>query len=164
MLEIESYRQIGVNVEIASDDYVPLIVTTSPGPLGVCYHTVGDRVTSLVEVKIEQVSRLIREFVLVSFQDLIAFSEPRDVPVGEGLPIVALSSVPEFREHVDAAVKVGLSADAVRVDWSGGAEIDKVIRQGRVEFLVGRSQLLGVIVKQLSSRDVDCVRQHARHS
>jgi hypothetical protein len=164
MLEIESYRQIGVNVDIASDEYVPLIVTTSPGPLAVCYHTVGDRVTSLVEVKIEQVSRLIRELVLVSFQDLIAFSEPRDVSVSEGLPIVAVSSIPEFREHVDAAVKVGLGADAVRVDWGGGTEIDQVIRQDRIEFLVGRSQLLGVVVKQLSSRDVECLRRHASRS
>lgn len=164
MLEIETYRQIGANVEIAIDEYVPLIVTTSPGPLAVCYHTVGDRVTSLFEIKIEQVSRLIRELVLVSFQDLVAFSEPTDVPVGEGLPIIAASSVPEFREHVDAAVKVGLSGDAVRVDWSGGVLIDKVIRQDRVEFLVGRSQLLAVIVRQLSPRDVDRLRQHARRS
>jgi hypothetical protein len=117
-----------------------------------------------VEVKIEQVSRLIRELALVSFQDLVAYSEPRDVVVGEGLPLVALSSVPGFRAHVDSAVKVGLSADAVRVDWSGGTEIDTVIRQDRLVFLVGRGQLLGVIVTRLSSRDLDCVRQHARHS
>jgi hypothetical protein len=41
MLEIEGCREIGVNVEVASDEYVPLIVTTSPGPLGVSYFTVG---------------------------------------------------------------------------------------------------------------------------
>lgn len=164
MLVIESYRQVEASVETVIDEYVPLTIRTSPGPLAVCYYTVGDRVTSLVEVKIEQVSRMVRGIALVSFHDAVTFHEPTDARVVEGLPIIAARSVPQFREHAEAPVTVGLSANAVCVDWSGGTSIDTMIRQDRVDFLVGQNELLGVLVRQLPSRDVAQLHQHAHRS
>lgn len=164
MLVIEGYRQLEASVETAIDEYVPLSIRTSRGPLPVCYYTVGDRVTSFVEVKIEPVSRMVRGIVLVSFHDAVTLHESMDARVVQGLPVVAASSVPHSREHAEAVVTVGLSANVVRVDWSGGTPIDMIIRLDRVDFLVGHHELMGVLVRELSSRDVEQLHQHAHRS
>jgi len=162
MLVIDTFRAVDATVEVAVDEYLPLAVRTSPSPLAVSYYTVGDRLTSLFEIQIERVSRLVRAVVLVSFPNVGGRYEPTQVPIVEGLPVVAAGSMPEFRTHAAAALNIRLGTDTVAIDWSAGAPIDMVIRQGRLWFLIGRNELLGAVVADLSTRDVEQLREHAR--
>jgi hypothetical protein len=161
MLTIERVRPFNVSVDVTVDEYVPLTATTSSAPLAVAYYTVGHGVTSLVEIKIEQVSRLVRETVLVMFQETIEVSALKYAPIIEGLPVVAASSVPDFRTHVDSPFTVSVSADTVCIDWSAGRPVEFVTRQDKLSFLVGGNELLGALVTDLSPRQIEQLRGHA---
>lgn len=164
MLLVESCRTLEVSVEVAVDEYLPFAATTSQKPLAVSYYTVGDDRTSLAEIKIERVSRLVREVLLVSFREIVGPVESLDVPVVEGFPVIAAASVPEFRAHTNADFRVMLSAESLAVDWRGGRSVDRVIRHERLSFLVGQNELLGFVVTGFSTLEIDLLRKHGRRS
>lgn len=164
MLRVEASRPLEATGEVAVDEYLPLSVTTSRKPLAVSYYTVGDDRTSLAEIKIERLSRLVREVVLVSFRGIVGPVKPLDVPVVEGVPLIAAPSVPEFRAHRNADLRVGRSSESLAVDWRDGRSVDLVIRHERLSFCVGNNELLGFLVTGLSALEVDLLRKHGRRS
>lgn len=164
MLRITEIRPSELTVGVEVDPYIPIAARTFTAPIGAAYYRVGNFDTSLVELPIDIDSGIVRGIKIVSLDRLGSGVRDEQLPTEQGLPVVALESVPWKRLDEAREVTVSLIGSRFFVDWSNGQQIESRATLGRMTFFLGGGALLGAAIENITDTEARQLEVHLQNA
>lgn len=156
---------------IEVDEYVPLRFRTYDKPLGSVYLNLGNRSTSLADLMVDPISRVLRGVTLTSFEKFAAWPKIGTTNPVEGLPaLTGPWNVPERDlpmleyKSVNMSVdfSVSLRGNELVIFWGDLASLSGSSVFEKLQCYISGSELRGVRFFNLDHRDAELLTSHGK--